>query len=305
MTSEQIVDQLRASLRTRHYSIRTEKTYVHWTRRFLRFCGGSPVSDLGPSDVARFLTHLAVERNVAASTQNQALNAIVYVFKAVLKRELGDIGEVVRAKRPETLPLVLRRDEVQAVLDHIEGAHGLMAGLLYGSGLRLTECLRLRVKDLEFGYRQVIVRNGKGEKDRVTILPEAIREPIGAHLQEVKSLHERDLAEGYGSVYLPYALARKYPNAGRRWCWQYVFPADKLSTDPRSGVVRRHHEHEKRLQRRRGCNGRWLAASKRRASRNRPRPIHFDIRSPPTYSKTATISARYRSYSAIRIWPRR
>ena len=195
-----------------------------------------------------FLSHLALDRHVAASTQNQALSALLFLYAYVLERPLGEVGEVVRAQRPKRLPVVMTRAEVHAVLAHLHGVHRLVASLLYGSGLRLLEGLRLRVKDVDFSYAQLTVRDGKGQKDRLTVLPAAVVEPLKRHLRKVKLLHEEDLAEGYGAVYLPYALVHKYPNAASRWGWQYVFPASKRSEDPRSGVVRRHHLSEKTVQ---------------------------------------------------------
>ncbi len=235
-------------LRLLHYSRRTEEAYRGWWQRFQQFCGQRQVESLGPDDVRRFLEALAVERKVSASTQNQALNALVFVFKEILQRPLGDLGEVARAQRPKHLPVVLRRDEVQRVLSELTGTHQLMGWLLYGCGLRLNECLTLRVKDIDFEYRQIIVRDGKGEKDRVTVLPDAVQPALKGHLARVQQLHDRDLAGGQGDVYLPYALAVKYPNASKSWGWQFVFPAAGFSTDPRSGAVRRHHVHESSIQ---------------------------------------------------------
>jgi integron integrase len=191
---------------------------------------------------------LASERNVSASTQNQALSALLFLYQQVLERKLEFIGEVERATRPARLPVVLTREEVGSVLRQMTGDFRLMAELLYGSGLRLLECLRLRVKDVDFGYNQIVVRDGKGQKDRITMLPRKLRKPLGLHLERVKQLHQQDLARGHGAVYLPGALAQKYVNAKREWPWQYVFPAAKLSVDPRSGEVRRHHVLEKNLQ---------------------------------------------------------
>ena len=204
---------------------------------------------MGHIEVEQFLTHLAVERNVAASTQNQALNAIVFLYKEVLGRELGWLDAMERAKRPVRMPVVLTTIEVRALLARLEGRHWLMASLLYGAGLRLMECVRLRVKDIDFEYAQITVRDGKGEKDRVTMLPGSIIAPLKIHLEQANVLHEQDLQEGFGEVYLPFALARKYPQAGREWGWQYVFPASQRSLDPRSGKERRHHIDEQSLQR--------------------------------------------------------
>ena len=204
---------------------------------------------MGEKEVNRFLTHLAVNEKVAASTQNQALCAILFLYKHVLNRELGDFGKIVWSKKPKRLPVVFTREEVKAVLSHLSGTNWIMAMLLYGSGLRVTECLSLRVKDIDFGYNQIVVRDSKGEKYRITILPENVKKPLKEHLEKVKKIHQVDLKAGYGTVYLPHALKRKYPNANREWGWQYVFPASKLSVDPRSGIRRRHHLHETVLQR--------------------------------------------------------
>ena len=243
-----LLNQVRRACRTKHLSLRTEKAYVRWTRRFVLYHGTRHPLELDEANVRAFLTHLAVERQVAASTQNQALSALLFLYTHVLERPLGELGKLVRANRPKRLPVVLTRAEVQAILPHLQGVHHLVASLLYGSGLRLLEGLHLRVKDVDFGYAQLTVRDGKGQKDRVTILPASATEPLQRHLGIVRLKHENDLAAGYGAVYLPYALARKYPNAARAWGWQYVFPASKRSKDPRSGVVHRHHLSEQAVQ---------------------------------------------------------
>jgi integron integrase len=222
---------------------------VHWIKRFILFHGKRHPAVLGKPEVEAFLTSLAVERNVAASTQNLALSAILFLYREVLEAPLPWLGEVVRAKKPQRLPTVLSRQEVKAVLARTDGTPGLMLQLLYGTGMRLMECARLRVKDVDFGMSQITVRDGKGGKDRVTMLPQALAQPMRLHLVQVKALHESDLAAGFGSVWLPDALALKYPNAARSWPWQYVFPAAGLSKDPRSGERRRHHVDEKQLQR--------------------------------------------------------
>jgi len=206
---------------------------------------------MGAPEISAFLTHLAVERNVAASTQRQALSAILFLYRKVLQQELETLPDIVRAKQPQHLPVVLTKDEVQSILRQMSGDHQLMAKLLYGSGLRLMECVRLRVKDLDFPQHQLVVREGKGMKDRVTMLPDQLREPLQAHLARVKQLHQSDLEKGYGAVYLPFALERKYPNAHKEWGWQYVFPSDRLSPDPRSPGITlrgRHHVDESGLQ---------------------------------------------------------
>ena len=247
-TSKKLLDRVRDAIRVKHYSIRTEQAYVNWIRRFILFHDKRHPNQRGVAEIEAFLTHLAVKKNVAASTQNQALSALLFLYREVLHKELDGPIDALRAKKPKRLPTVLTKEEVQRILGHLSGDHLLMAKLLYGSGLRLMECLRLRVKDIDFAQRQIIVRDGKGEKDRVTMLPESLVAPLQAHLQSVERLHQEDLARGFGSVYLPYALERKYPNADREWIWQYVFPSQRLSVDPRSGVVRRHHLDESGLQ---------------------------------------------------------
>ena len=242
------LQRVRNAIRVRHYSIRTEQAYVDWIRRFILFHGKRHPDELGEADVARFLTWLAVERNVAPSTQNQALNALVFLYRHVIDRPLGDITNAARAKKPQRLPVVLTQDETKRLFRHLDGNQWLPVCLLYGSGLRLMECLRLRVKDLDFDHRAIVVRCGKGGKDRVVTLPDVLVVPLQRHLESVRNLHEKDLRDGFGAVYLPHALARKYPNAAGSWAWQYVFPAAKRSTDPRSGVVRRHHLDDSCLQ---------------------------------------------------------
>jgi integron integrase len=243
------LDQVREAVRARHYSLRTEEAYVRWTKRFILFHDKRHPRDMGVQEVQQFLTHLAVEGRVAAATQSQALSAIVFLYQQVLKQDIGWIDNVVRAKQPHRVPVVLTQDEVAAVLRHLSGTTWLMATLLYGSGLRLMECLRLRVKDLDFAYHQIVVRDGKGQQDRVTMLPQQVQEPLQHHLAAVKQLHEQDCQAGGGHVYLPYALERKDPNASGAWAWQYVFPAATPSRDPRTGSVRRHHVHRLVLQR--------------------------------------------------------
>lgn len=249
MSQPKLLDEVRAAVRLRHFSIRTEDTYTNFIRRFIIFHGKRHPREMGVDEIRGFLTHLAVEGNVAASTQNVALSALLFLYRDVLRVELPFIDGVERAKRPARVPTVLTREEVNRVLALTGGVHRLMAGLLYGAGLRLMECIRLRVKDIDFGYGQITVRDGKGAKDRRTLLPVSLSEPLKLQLAQVKAQHDIDLRQGYGEVYLPYALERKYPNAAKSWAWQYVFPASKLSVDPRSGVVRRHHASEDRLQR--------------------------------------------------------
>ncbi|MBV2234532.1 MAG: integron integrase, partial [Sterolibacterium sp.] len=244
-----LLDQLRDRLRLKHYSLRTETQYVHWVRRFILFHNKRHPRDMGAKEVEAFLTHLAVAGQVAAATQNQALSALLFLYREVLGIQLPWLDEVVRAKRPARLPVVLTVAEVQAVLGRMAGTHGLMARLLYGTGMRLMECVRLRVKDVDFERHEILVRDGKGAKDRVTMLPQRLVPALQAHLQRRRLLYEDDLAKGMAAVYLPDALERKYPNAENEWPWQYVFVAGSYSTDPRSAKVRRHHMDEKLLQR--------------------------------------------------------
>jgi integron integrase len=239
---------MRDVLRLKHYSIRTEEAYVDWCRRYILFHNKRHPQEMGRAEVEAFLTHLAVHENVAASTQNQALCALQFLYREVLRQELEGPLAPIRAKKPGRLPTVLTKEEARRVIGLMSDTPQLMAKLLYGSGLRLMECVRLRVKDIDFSQHQVIVRDGKGMKDRVTMLPDALVPFLQEHLQRVKLLHESDLAQGYGNVYLPYALERKYPNASKEWIWQYVFPSDRLSIDPRSGLTRRHHLDENTLQ---------------------------------------------------------
>lgn len=244
-----LLDQVRGKIRLKHYSIRTEQAYVDWIKRFIFHFGKRHPRELGAVEVEEFLTHLAVAGKVAASTQNQAKSALLFLYKEVLGIELPWLDNIERAKAPKRLPVVLTRAEVQALLTRLDGSHWLMASLLYGAGLRLMECLRLRVKDVDFARKEILVRDGKGFKDRVTMLPVALSVPLRTHLEWVRELHRQDLAEGYGAVHLPYALERKYPGAARDWGWQYVFPAAKLSVDPRSDETRRHHVQDQALQR--------------------------------------------------------
>jgi integron integrase len=246
---KKLLDQVRDTLRTKHYAYRTEESYLQWIRRFILFHDKRHPKDMGSSEVEAFLTHLAVEGNVAASTQNQALSALLFLYRYVLKQPLEDGIEAVRAKQSNHLPTVLTVLEVQRVLQRLEGTQQILAKLLYGSGLRIKEGLRLRVKDLDFAQSQILVRDAKGNHDRVTMLPESLQEILQAHLVQVKQLHQDDLAQGFGSVYLPYALARKYPHAEKEWIWQYVFPAKQKSIDPRSGKMQRHHLDDSFLQR--------------------------------------------------------
>ncbi|MFT3847568.1 MAG: integron integrase [Propionivibrio sp.] len=244
-----LLDRVRERIRYKHYSLRTEESYVQWIRRFVLFHAKRHPSEMGVPEVEAFLTSLAVEGNVAASTQNQARSALLFLYKEVLGSELPWLDNVEQAKKPRRLPVVLTEEEVRSVLASLDGVAWLAAALLYGAGLRLMECMRLRVQDIDFKRREILVRDGKGFKDRVTMLPAKAAMRLQQHLVKVKAGHEADLAEGYGEVYLPYALDRKYPNAGKSWGWQYVFPATKRSVDPRSGKARRHHLDEKAVQR--------------------------------------------------------
>jgi integron integrase len=244
-----LLQVVRDKVRAKHYSYRTEKAYVDWIRRFILFNGTRHPKDMGAVEVESFLTHLAVERRVSASTQNQALNAVLFLYRNVLGQDLPWIENVVRARRSTHLPVVLARREVQALLGHIEPQFHLIGQLLYGSGLRLMEALRLRVKDVDFEYSQVAVRDGKGQKDRVTILPDAVAGALQAHLRSVRVQHNWAMQHGYGGADLPGALAQKYSGATNDWGWQYVFPASRPSRDPRSRASRRHHLHERSVQR--------------------------------------------------------
>ena len=244
-----LLDQIREVIRLKHYSIRTEERYVDWVRRFVRFCDLRHPRDCGAAEVEAFLTYLANEGKVAASTQNQARSALLFLYKEVLHTELPWLDNVESAKRPARLPVVLTKEEVRRVLASTDGVSGLVLHLLYGTGMRVLECLRLRVKDVDFGRREIVIREGKAFRDRVTMLPASIAGDLERYLPRVRMLHERDIAVGYGRVYLPYALERKYPNAAREWMWQYVFPAQRLSVDPRSSILRRHHIEAQAIQR--------------------------------------------------------
>jgi integron integrase len=244
-----LLDQVRDALRVRHYSLRTEASYVQWIKRFILFHQKRHPREMAEPEITAFLTHLAVDKNVAASTQNQALSAILFLYKEVLQLDIGWMDNVVRAKRGVHIPEVLSQEQVRRLLGQLDGIHQLVARLLYGTGMRLMEAIRLRVQDVDFHYRQITVRDGKGHKDRVTVLPDSLVQPLQDHLQRVREWHKKDLAEGYGNVYLPHALERKYPNAEREWPWQYVFPAPTRSIDPKSKAIRRHHLCEQNLQR--------------------------------------------------------
>jgi len=243
-----LLDQVRDSIRKRHYSIRTEEAYVNWIKRYILFHGKRHSKDMGEREIAAFISHLATGRKVASSTQNQALNAIVYLYKHVLRIDIGDLGHMERAKKPEKLPVVLSVDEVKRVLTAMSGEFQLMAKLLYGCGFRLMECVRLRVHDIDFDRNQIAVRDGKGMKDRITMLPEQLKPLLLDQVEKVKIIHESDLKDGYGEVYLPFALEKKYKQSAGALGWQYVFPSGRISKDPRSGKMRRHHIDESGLQ---------------------------------------------------------
>ncbi len=244
-----LLDQVREVHRIKHYSIRTEQAYVGWIKSFILFNNKCHPKNMGEKEIAEFISYLAIKKNVAANTQNQALNAIVFLYKHVLKIDLGDFGPMERAKKPKKLPTVMSKNEVRLVLNSLSGIYKLMAKILYGCGLRLIECLRLRVQDLDFERNQIIVRNGKGEKDRSVMFPKELKPLLKEQLEGVKVTHEQDVKSGCGEVYLPYALERKYTNAAREWRWKYVFPATKISKDPRSKRMMRHHMNESNLQR--------------------------------------------------------
>lgn len=249
MPPEKLLDRLHTILRLRHVSNNTREAYVYWARRYILFHDKRHPAAMGETEIRTFLSSLAVDSNVSASTQNQALNALVFLYKHVLRKDLGPFGHIYRAQLPKRLPTVLSPDEVSQLLGQLRAPYRLMASLLYGSGLRLIECIRLRVKDVDFGRRKIAVRDGKGDKDRMTVLPELILPALQAHLRTVRETHAQDLAKGYGSVWLPYALATKYPDASRSWVWQYVFPASNPARDPESNIIRRHHIDPSAVQR--------------------------------------------------------
>jgi integron integrase len=284
-----LLDQVREAIRTRHYSRRTEESYVAWIRRFIIFHGKRHPKEMGEAEISAFLSGLAVKSKVSVSTQNQALCAILFLYREVLKLDLCRLEDVVRAKISRRLPVVLTRDEVRIVLEQLCGTVPLMTTLLYGSGLRLLECARLRIKDVDFGSNRITVRAGKGDKDRVTLLPATVKDDLARHIERVRKQHQKDVEEGAGWVELPAALARKYPNAGREWAWQWVFPATRMYAEPRTGERRRHHLHEH------PCSGRSRKPSGGRASRSRQAAIPSDIRSRHIYSRRVTTSVQYRN----------
>lgn len=249
-----LLDQVRGKIRLKHYSIRTEQSYLDWIKRFILHFDKRHPSEMGAVEVEIFLTYLAVERNVAASTQNQAKSALLFLYKEVLGVALPWLDNVEQAKTPKRLPTVLTKNEVLAVLSRLSGTHWLVVSLLYGTGMRILEVLRLRVKDIDFERKEILIRDAKGFKDRVTMLPLTLVEPLKVHLSRVKQLHQNDLNDGFGAVYMPQALGLKFPYAARDWIWQYVFPSNKLSQDPRANdngefVTRRHHLQDQAVQR--------------------------------------------------------
>jgi integron integrase len=249
MSKPRLLDRVRDTLRVHHYSLRTEEAYIQWIKRYIFFHNKRHPEEMGEAEITAFLTHLAVDRHVAASTQNQALSALLFLYKKVLMLELEWLDNVVRAKRPLRLPVVLSKNEVMSLLKNLSGTNKLLGYLLYGTGMRIMEALRLRVGDIDFEYKHIVVRSGKGNKDRTTILPEILIKPLEKQLARARELHQQDLDNGYGCVYLPHALSRKYPHADSEWIWQYIFPSEKLSKDPVSERTGRHHLHEKNLQR--------------------------------------------------------
>jgi len=243
-----VLADLRVALQSRHYSRRTEQAYGHWVARFLHFHQGRPPAEMAEVDINRFLTHLAVTEKVSASTQNQALAALLFLYRHVIGRAVGDLGEVIRARKPERLPVVMAREEVKAVLANLTGVKWLIAAILYGAGLRLMECLRLRVQDIDFSRNEILVRDGKGAKDRITMLPESPKVPLQDHLKQVKAVHQQDMADGWGHVQLPHALDRKYPNAPKDWRWQWVFPQEHRWVNGKTQEQGRHHIDESLVQ---------------------------------------------------------
>lgn len=258
-----LLDQVRIALRTAHYSIRTETAYIDWIRRYILFHHKRHPAGMNVPEINAFLSHLAVRLRVSSSTQNQALNALVFLYKKVLFQDLEGSIRVIRARCPSRLPTVLSKDEVRKLLAVLAPDYQIMARLLYGSGLRLMECLRLRVKDLDFDRREITVRDGKGMKDRVTMLPSSLVQPLQMHLDRVRGIHRADLARAFGSVWMPDALNRKFPNASREWIWQYVFPSNRVSRDPRDGSFRRHHADSSSLQKAVRCGARECGISRR------------------------------------------
>ncbi len=266
-TKSPFIEGVRELMRVQNYAIRTEQAYVEWIKRFILFHQKRHPDEMGESEIAAFLTHLVVNRDVAPATQGQALNALIFLYRKVLNRPMGEIPGIVRSKKKVKVPVVLTQTEIANLLSKLEGVHWLTGCLLYGSGLRLMECIRLRVKDLDVDRLSITIRSGKGGKDRVVTLARELVLPLQRHLESVKTVHERDIAEGFGQVHTPYALARKYPAAAISWGWQYVFPATRRSIDPRTGVLRRHHMDESSLQK-------AVKAAVRKAGIVRPASCH-------------------------------
>ena len=288
-----LLDQVRDCLRLKQYAHRTEETYILWIRQYILFHNKRHPVEMGRIEVEAFLTHLAVEKKVAASTQNQALSAILFLYRHILKIELTDI-DAVRARQSRNLPTVLTPQEVRTIIAQMTGTHRLLIQLLYGTGMRMSEALSLRVKDLDFSQQQIIVRNGKGMKDRITMLPNSLIPDLQSHLQKAKTLHEQDLNQGYGSVWLPFALNRKYPNADKQWIWQWIFPSTRRIQNPDTKTWQHYHLHESGLQ---------------KALKQATRTAHLTnalavtpsaIPSQPTFSKTATTSAPSKNSSVIK-----
>ncbi len=249
MEQPRLLDQVRNKIRLKHYSMRTEETYVQWVKRFVLFHHKRHPCDMSATEVEQFLTTLAVKGKVSASTQNQAKSALLFLYKEVLNIQLPWLDNVETAKRPKYLPVVLTVREVNSMLEHVDGTVGLILRLLYGTGMRIQECVSLRVKDVDFERCEILIRDGKGFKDRITMLPQSLAAPLREHLKRVELLHQADLRAGYGEVYMPFALARKYPAAGKSWPWQYIFPSSRISKDPRSDRISRHHADDKAIQR--------------------------------------------------------
>lgn len=280
----QLLDSVRHTIRLKHYSLRTEEAYLFWIKKYIRFHNLRHPQEMREEEIRQFLTHLAVTQNVAAATQNQAFAALLFLYRNVLDIEIQNL-DAVRAKKPKHLPVVFTPEEVRRILARLSGVPLMAASLLYGAGLRVSEVLRLRVKDIDFQINQIVVREGKGEKERLTMLPQSIKELLTTHLERVKQLHADDLRNGFGEVYLPYALERKYKNAAREWIWQYVFPATRISTDPRGGKRRRHHLSDDTLQRPvkqaillAGVNKRGSCHSLRHSFATHLLENHYDIR---------------------------
>ncbi|MEX1138025.1 MAG: integron integrase [Bacteroidota bacterium] len=248
MSQLKLVDQVREVMRLKHLSIRTEDAYLYWIKQFILFHNKTHPAEMGANEIRSYLSHLAIEKEVTAATQNLALNSIMFLYNQVLKKEVGKLGEIETAKRPKKLPTVFSQDEVLIILSLMKDTPQLVAGLLYGSGLRLMECMRLRVMDIDFERNQIMVRSGKGDKDRVTVLPDTLKEPLKNHIAWVKQLHQRDLKEGFGDTFIPASLLRKHTKIAYEWAWQYVFPALERSNDPRSARIGRHHFPELKIQ---------------------------------------------------------